>query len=272
MAFDASIIEDALDMSGGGTPGSRERDQLPSLLGPAEGGEAAAAALREVLRDDEDDSAPYVPFPCRISSLDSMQIRSVAAGAAHSLAVSAAGECVGWGLATYGRLGVGREETLSSNAEGELLVETPQLLRGLAGYAVSTVACGELHSLACTADGQLLSWGCAAQGRLGFEEGALAMPLETDGERYQPLPRQVWPQDSHGEAAAQAEEAAEAELAEQEEERRSIARLSGHEEDDEWERQEEEEDYEDYVEDDEEMEAGAGYRDGRYQHGGEFRA
>ena len=45
--------------------------------------------------------------------------------------------------------------------------------------------------------GQLYVWGAARAGRLGFDEGALRMPVnEADETAYQPLPRQVWVSDA----------------------------------------------------------------------------
>ena len=41
--------------------------------------------------------------------------------------------------------------------------------------------------------GQLYVWGAARAGRLGFDEGALRMPVnEADETAYQPLPRQLF--------------------------------------------------------------------------------
>ena len=142
---------------------------------------------------DDTDGEPYVATPQRLAALDHESITHVTAGSAHTFATSASGEVYGWGLATHGRLGVGREDTLPTDADGEIFVEWPMGLLGLKGYKVSAVAAGESHAVACTVDGQLLSWGAAAHGKLGFEEGGvLQLPVEVDGEAYQPLPRQIW--------------------------------------------------------------------------------
>ena len=141
---------------------------------------------------DMEDGEPFAALPRRVASLDAYRVVSITAGSAHSLALTADGACLGWGLANHGRLGVGNESSLPEDDDGDVYVEIPQLLSGLGGYDVARVHAGDAHSLAITSRGQLLSWGMAAHGRLGFAEGALTMPRENDGLAYQPLPRQIW--------------------------------------------------------------------------------
>jgi alpha-tubulin suppressor-like RCC1 family protein len=139
------------------------------------------------------DGAPYLCLPRRLAALDRERVVHISAGAAHSFATSAGGTSYGWGLATHGRLGVGREETLPTSPDGYLFVEWPMALLGLKGYHVRAIVAGETHAIACTVDGQMLTFGAAGHGRLGFEEGgALQLPLEHDGAAYQPMPRQLW--------------------------------------------------------------------------------
>ena len=152
------------------------------------------------LSADDDDGvgggARFVSSPMRLTSLDTCQITHITAGPSHSIAASESGACFGWGAASFGRLGVGKEDSLPTDEESnELFVEQPMRIRGLAGYQVKSVAAGERHSLACTSTGQVLVWGHASHGRLGFSEGALMMPTEDDGAAYQPLPRMLWLKD-----------------------------------------------------------------------------
>ena len=62
----------------------------------------------------------------------------------------------------------------------------------VAPFYAQTISAGDSHSLALSRRGQLLSWGMANYGRLGFSEGVLRLPRESDGTAYQPLPRQIW--------------------------------------------------------------------------------
>jgi hypothetical protein len=186
---------------GAGTPTlpSPLRSSLRSPLQPLITGANAPPMVS--LERDEFDGEPFVALPTHLAALDGRQVVHISAGADHSLASSAAGECFGWGLATSGRLGLGMSDgyAATGDSDGAVFVEQPRLLRGLSGYRVCSVAAGDTNSLACTADGQLLSWGSAAHGKLGFGQGALGMPTDADGEAYQPMPRQLWLQDMHGE-------------------------------------------------------------------------
>ena len=80
----------------------------------------------------------------------------VAAGGAHSLALSAAGDTVwAWGDNRHGQLGLG--STASSAA--------PAVVGGLSG--VKAIAAGADHSLALKQDGTVWAWGRNAAGALG---------------------------------------------------------------------------------------------------------
>jgi alpha-tubulin suppressor-like RCC1 family protein len=79
---------------------------------------------------------------------------SVAAGAAHSLAMTGSGAIYSWGLGTSGQLG--RGSTAS--------VTTPTLIPNL---HVSAMAAGDNFSAAIGADGILLAWGVNSSGQIG---------------------------------------------------------------------------------------------------------
>ena len=172
------------------TPGAHLRpsaaDSTHHLRMRSGAGDAASAP-------DADDGAPCVLSPQHVVALDSCRVSSIAAGSAHSFATAASGACYGWGLATNGRLGMGREDAIPQDARGEIYVAQPTLMRGLAGYHVACIATADTHAIACTSNGQLLTWGSAQHGKLGFEAGGLlVLPTEADGTAYQPLPRQLW--------------------------------------------------------------------------------
>ena len=77
-----------------------------------------------------------------------------------------------WGRGRYGVLGHGHEYD----------VELPR--RVSAAPPVISIACGELHTLALTADGRVLSWGSGLMGALGNGElGACRSPAEVHGLR-----------------------------------------------------------------------------------------
>ncbi|WP_019031108.1 RCC1 domain-containing protein [Salinispora arenicola] len=86
-----------------------------------------------------------------------MTITTVAAGAAHSLALTSTGAALAWGNNADGQLGNG--DTISSSTPVD--VDLP------AGVTITTVAAGGLHSLAPTAAGAVVAWGRNVSGQLG---------------------------------------------------------------------------------------------------------
>ena len=80
---------------------------------------------------DADFEEPYVPLPLPLPALAGRAVVSICAGSAHSFAITADGAAYGWGLASHGRLGVGREEDLPEDDDGDVYVEAPTRLHGL---------------------------------------------------------------------------------------------------------------------------------------------
>ena len=87
--------------------------------------------------------------PRVLKALRSMQIVRVAAGASHSLALSASGGVFAWGSSTHGALGRG------SGAASDV----PRPIGRLWPLGVVQIACGESHSAALTVGGALYTWG-----------------------------------------------------------------------------------------------------------------
>lgn len=80
-----------------------------------------------------------------------------AAGAAHSLALDAAGRIFAWGAGAGFRLGLGDDAPRS----------TPTVVRlGSKQARAVAITAGSTMSAACTADGQLYAWGSSASGAL----------------------------------------------------------------------------------------------------------
>lgn len=107
-------------------------------------------------------------------------IADVAAGEAHTLALSSSGEVWAAGCNANAQLGLGSSASSSNAAAstsgsgsggsggGARSVEF-RLVRGaLRGRAVSAVAAGQEHSLALDADGRVYSWGRGNYGQLGL--------------------------------------------------------------------------------------------------------
>ncbi|MEO6467577.1 MAG: Calx-beta domain-containing protein [Acidimicrobiia bacterium] len=99
------------------------------------------------------------PTPTDVVGLGT-DVRDVAAGGSHSLAVMDDGRVYAWGRQESGALGNG-------NTMGSPL-GTPVPVVGLgAGSGVLAVAAGDAHSLALTSSGQVLAWGLNDHGQLG---------------------------------------------------------------------------------------------------------
>jgi len=99
-----------------------------------------------------------VPVPRRISSL-AVAVQSIAAGAAHSLAVCSGGQVHAWGWGRHGQLGHGGRSSVLSPRRVEAVSPPTRAIQAAAGCA---------HSLLLCSDGSVLQCGraaaCAAAG------------------------------------------------------------------------------------------------------------
>lgn len=103
-----------------------------------------------------EDDHKSVPTP--LSTLDSVNLRIIACGAAHVVAVDTEGGCYSWGKCHMGQLGHG---------EMDEDVHTPLLIKSLAGVKVKSVAAGDSHVMLITNENTLYNWGCGLYGCLG---------------------------------------------------------------------------------------------------------
>jgi alpha-tubulin suppressor-like RCC1 family protein len=84
------------------------------------------------------------------------RVKTIAAGAGYSLALTDMGYVYAWGENRYGQLGLGDREDCF----------TPERVPGL--FMVKDIAAGECHSLALTEDGTVYAWGDNRVGQLGL--------------------------------------------------------------------------------------------------------
>ncbi|XP_059644769.1 ultraviolet-B receptor UVR8 [Cornus florida] len=106
------------------------------------------------------------------SKMLSKKIVSIAAGEAHTIALTGDGSVYSWGRGRMGRLGTGSEhdqlfpvpiEFDSSSERGKL--------------RVTEIAAGGYHSLALTDDGSVWCWGDNVYGQLGLDGGHSLVPV-----------------------------------------------------------------------------------------------
>jgi alpha-tubulin suppressor-like RCC1 family protein len=105
------------------------------------------------------------PTPARVNlpgAGSGERIVQVAAGGAHSLALTSTGQLYAFGRNFYGQLG----STTNNGKETPNPTPAPLVLPG-AGGPVSEIAAGEDHSLAVTSTGQLYAFGSNRFGQLG---------------------------------------------------------------------------------------------------------
>lgn len=106
------------------------------------------------------DSTPSpVSMQSLFKSVPLKNVVDVAAGEAHSLALTAAGNVVAWGTNDKGQTGRDMEEPVTATA-------TVVKIGNVTGTVVA-IAAGFDHSLALTKDGRVWAWGGNASGQLG---------------------------------------------------------------------------------------------------------
>ncbi|ETK87467.1 hypothetical protein F441_08252 [Phytophthora nicotianae CJ01A1] len=126
-----------------------------------------------------DGDSRRVSTPQRVFALQQHTIIQVSCGAFHTLVTDLNGHVFAWGSNSRGQLGFLSPGTPST------AVVTPSVVGDLRGMYMSSVACGEYHSLALSSDGRVFSWGCNKYGKLGrAAEGLLDMvqPRQIDAD------------------------------------------------------------------------------------------
>jgi alpha-tubulin suppressor-like RCC1 family protein len=96
--------------------------------------------------------------PVRVSLQSGTTVTAIAAGSAHSLAVTSTGSVLAWG--SNGALQLGQPNATTFSA-----VPVPVSIPS--GVTITAVAGGEFHSLAVTSTGSVLAWGSNTFGELG---------------------------------------------------------------------------------------------------------
>lgn len=111
----------------------------------------------------------YVEVPTHAGPgtvLRNVELRDVACGHFHTVALDSLGNVFAFGRNDRGQLGGGCDDDES----GEVAAGTgavPRRLKGLRHCIIKDVTCGAFHCLARTADGTIYSWGWNKHGQLG---------------------------------------------------------------------------------------------------------
>lgn len=112
--------------------------------------------------------------PRLVRGLEGCKVTAVAAGAMHSMALTASGEVLTWGRGDFGALG---HDPVGGCLGSEY---TPRRVRALGGSRLRTILAGPFSSGAVDAAGATFTWGHGAYWQLG-----------TGGTRHEPLPVKV---------------------------------------------------------------------------------
>ncbi|XP_026528408.1 probable E3 ubiquitin-protein ligase HERC3 [Notechis scutatus] len=102
---------------------------------------------------------PSQDTPQRVRSLDGVPLSQVAAGGAHSFALSLSGAVFGWGKNTSGQLGLSDEKDR----------ESPCHVKLLRTQKVVYISCGNDHTAVLTKSGGVFTFGAGSCGQLGHD-------------------------------------------------------------------------------------------------------
>lgn len=125
-----------------------------------------------------------------IEGLQHVTLSQVACGEDYSLALTDTGEVYAWGDANYGKLAAPASADMPTDDDNLPYQPLPVRISGFGGCRLVQVSCGSNHSLALTEAGRVWAWGGAIFGRLGPADVS-SMPLDEDGDPYQPTPMHV---------------------------------------------------------------------------------
>eukprot|EP00884_Botryococcus_braunii_P023346 jgi/Botrbrau1/9696/Bobra.0201s0026.1 len=99
--------------------------------------------------------------PSCMESMDVHQVRALACGAEHTVAVTP-NSVISWGGNAEGQCGHGEN--------AERIWTPPRMIKSLTGTHVVQVVCGQSHTLCVTAISQVYAWGCNWDGQLGLAD------------------------------------------------------------------------------------------------------
>ncbi|XP_052575121.1 probable E3 ubiquitin-protein ligase HERC3 isoform X3 [Peromyscus californicus insignis] len=100
---------------------------------------------------------PSQTSPQRVRALEGIPLAQVAAGGAHSFALSLSGAVFGWGMNNAGQLGLSDEKDR----------ESPCHVKLLRTQKVVYISCGEEHTAVLTKSGGVFTFGAGSCGQLG---------------------------------------------------------------------------------------------------------
>ncbi|KAJ0879527.1 putative regulator of chromosome condensation 1/beta-lactamase-inhibitor protein II [Helianthus annuus] len=95
--------------------------------------------------------------PQKIEAFQGINVKMVAAGAEHTVAITEDGELYGWGWGRYGNLGLGDRNDRNIPEKASVISDEKMVL----------VACGWRHTISVSSSGDLYTFGWSKYGQLG---------------------------------------------------------------------------------------------------------
>ena len=118
----------------------------------------------------DSDRYPFKPTPTIIEYFCGISIVSIACGDSHSMAIDINGKLYAWGAAACGQLGLEFTSNLPKDIEGNPYQPEPRQVTYFENIKITSVACGENHTLVLCEGGLVYSFGGSNCGQIGFPE------------------------------------------------------------------------------------------------------
>lgn len=141
------------------------------------------------LMPKDEDGCPYQPVPRVIESL-TYNIKHIACGKAHTVAISEEGLSFTWGAGACGQLGHPDTSTFPYDEDGYPYHPTPKLVSSLKNIRLLMAACGDVHTLVLAEDGSVYCFGGGSFGQLGLGN-IKNLPVDVDECPFMPVPKQI---------------------------------------------------------------------------------
>ena len=111
-------------------------------------------------------------------------------GDVHTLILSESGEVYAFGGGSFGQLGLGQINKMPLDSDNYPYMPVPTKIEIFQEIFISSISCGDSHSMAIDKEGRLYAWGAAANGQLGLET-LIYSPKDPEGNPFEPEPKQV---------------------------------------------------------------------------------
>lgn len=107
----------------------------------------------------DDERYPYQPIPKSLKHLNGIRIKNGACGDVHSLVITDKGEIYSFGGGSFGQLGLGQINKMPLDSDRYPFMPIPTKIESLSDVIITSISCGDSHSMAIDDKGKLWGWG-----------------------------------------------------------------------------------------------------------------